>query len=74
MRKLILWFVGLISVICYPSTLRADLEWVWVGEPSASNEIGVRFEFVVNEDVKKAFVLATADNYCEVFLNGKNGS
>ena len=71
MRNLILLFVGLISVICYPSTLRADLQWVWVGEPSASNEIGVRFEFVVNEDVKKALVLATADNYCEVFLNGK---
>ncbi|MCC6509364.1 MAG: hypothetical protein IT423_09670, partial [Pirellulaceae bacterium] len=45
--------------------------WVWAENVSAGQKIALRREFDLNGEVKQALVVGTADNHCELFLNGK---
>ncbi len=45
--------------------------WIWVGDAKDNDKVQVRKEFDVKAGIKKAILLATADNQCDVFVNGK---
>lgn len=44
--------------------------WIWVGESNHQPKIFVRKEFMLEGDIESAIVIATADNHCQVFVNG----
>ena len=45
--------------------------WVWLGSPEANAQIQLRKEFKFDGEIEQAFVAATADNQCELFINDK---
>ena len=45
-------------------------QWIWVGDGESQPQIMVRREFSVAGEIQKATLMATADNQCDVFLNG----
>ncbi len=47
----------------------ASPSWIWVGSPTDVPSIFLRKELVLDGKVAKAFVVATADNQCDVFVN-----
>ena len=48
--------------------------WVWFGDSANEAKIVLRKTFTLDSKVEKAMVAATADNHCEVFINGKKAS
>ena len=80
------WFASYISLslpivfvtsIAWQNPVRSqdatiEPSWIWVGDVNSNKKIDVRREFQVAGEVAKAVMIATADNHCEIFLNGKN--
>ncbi len=44
--------------------------WIWLNQHEGNQAIYFRKEFSLDDEVNKATVYATADNHCEVFING----
>jgi putative heme-binding domain-containing protein len=45
--------------------------WIWSGAAGGNERVAFRREFKLEGQVKQAWLAATADNHCEVFLNGR---
>ena len=45
--------------------------WLWLGEAADNPKIALRRQFDVPGPVKQAWLVATAHNHCEVFINNK---
>ena len=52
-----------------PVGFEASPNWVWFGTPAEAVNVFLRKELVLDGKVAKAFVVATADNTCDVFVN-----
>ena len=52
-----------------PIGFEASPNWVWFGTPAEAANVFLRKELVLDGKVAKAFVVATADNTCDVFVN-----
>jgi putative heme-binding domain-containing protein len=46
--------------------------WIWQHEVPGKHYICFRKEFVIEDECSKAILHATADNHCEVFINGRS--
>ncbi len=46
-------------------------KWVWVGEVANNQSISMRKHFEIAGEIKQARLAATADNSCQLFINGK---
>ncbi len=44
--------------------------WIWQNEDAGKQSIYFRKEFVIEGSITKAVIYATADNHCEVLING----
>lgn len=52
-------------------TLEHYPQWIWAGEPKDNQTVGLRTEVELLEPVKAASITFTADNACQVFVNGQ---
>jgi putative heme-binding domain-containing protein len=46
--------------------------WIWLSQSEGKRAIYLRKEFSIDDEVAEAAVYATADNHCEVFVNGSS--
>lgn len=51
------------------STISPQVSWLWLGDAAAHPEVVFRKEFRVDGKVKRATVVGTADNHCEIYVN-----
>ncbi len=54
-----------------PLTLIQPPSWVWLGEAAETQRVVFRKQFSIEAPVAQALITTTADNHCEVFINGK---
>lgn len=46
-------------------------QWIWVGQPKDDASVAVRKVFELKPGIKQALVVGTADNQCQISVNGK---
>ena len=62
----LLAFAGLLP------SLRAETQWIWASKNNVSNQqVWLRGSFEVGKLPSKAELVASADNHCKVWINGK---
>ena len=54
-----------------PVDFKSEPSWIWVGKATDTSQIVVRKELVLEGKAVRAFVAATADNQCDIFINDK---
>lgn len=63
-------------VAAFPLFAQDELEqvpsWIWLGSDQENASISVRKEFQLKGGIKQALLVGTADNKCQIFINGKN--
>ena len=72
-------WIGIDKGIANPMNLLGSAQWIWFpeGDPATSAPVGVRyfrrnFTLPAERKLVKATVQLTADNSCELYVNGKN--
>ena len=63
-------FLASYSAEVYSQEKAPPPQWIWVGDGESQPQIMVRREFSIAGEIQKATLMATADNQCDVFLNG----
>ncbi len=48
--------------------------WIWLGNEGGNDSIAMRKTFEIEGDIQQAYVVATADNHCEVFINNRKAT
>ncbi len=47
-------------------------QWIWVGQAKDDSQISVRKVIELKAEIKQAVLIGTADNKCQITVNGKN--
>ncbi len=48
--------------------------WIWLGNEGGNDSIAMRKTFEIEGDIQQPYVVATADNHCEVFINNRKAT
>ncbi|MDZ4851547.1 MAG: c-type cytochrome [Pirellulaceae bacterium] len=71
-RFMVAWVVSSVfSIALGQDSSKVTPQWIWVGESKAKQSVWIRREFTIDSEIANATVRASADNHCEVFINGR---